>query len=368
MYKIDGLPQGSFLSSFLYCVYTPLQSRNIIHDDDIGVPYQAETFDELKDTLKRKHKFWPFALRMTVESPIFTRKLKILPKVPAESESQAWSVNEKNHNESSSEIILNASGYYELETFIQNNDNTNETDRLNRAVVKTSVNDVKVRRQTYSDGFGGIGVYKKFNDSSVNKNRKSFHLKQCCPWATPWILLTNSMLQVPNKSNPSQWMDCEHTDIPQPNGIIIIFCVGNDDVFEKLVYSPVRRKEIWRYFSYNFLHSDAVHLFINVFIQLLVAFPLETEQGHWKVFVVYFIGVISGGIGASVFQPDLLMVGASAGVYSLLISHISHISLNFGELSYRYFRIASVIVLCIGDIIFVINHCLTRGNSEPKIS
>lgn len=25
-------------------------------------------------------------------------------------------------------------------------------------------------------------------------------------------------------------------------------------------------------------------------------------------------------------------------------------------------------VLCISDIIFVINHCLTRGNSDPKIS
>jgi len=109
-------------------------------------------------------------------------------------------------------------------------------------------------------------------------------------------------------------------------------------------------------------------LFLNIFIQLLVAFPLETEQGHLKVFTVFFLGVISGGIGACIFQPDLLMVGASAGVYSLLISHLSHISLNFGELSYRYFRIASVIVLCISDIVFVINHCLTRGNSEPKIS
>lgn len=132
---------------------------------------------------------------MTVESPIFVRKLKILPKVPAESESKAWTANEKIIKENSSENVFNASGYYELETFLPKNKNTNKSDRLNHVVVKTSVNDVKVR-QTYADGFGGISVYKKFNDLSVNKNRKSFHLKDCCPWTTPWILLTNSMLQV----------------------------------------------------------------------------------------------------------------------------------------------------------------------------
>lgn len=131
---------------------------------------------------------------MTVESPIFTRKLKILPKVPAESESQAWTTNEKIKKENSAENVSNASGYYELETFLPVNENTRKSDRLNHVVV-TSVNDVKVR-QLYTDGFGGIGVYKKFNDLSVNKKRKSFHLKDCCPWTTPWILLTNSMVQV----------------------------------------------------------------------------------------------------------------------------------------------------------------------------
>lgn len=133
---------------------------------------------------------------MTVESPIFSRKLKILPKVDAESESKAWTENEKINAENSTENIRNASGYYELETFLPTNTvNTHKSDRLNHVVVKTSVNDVKVR-QLYTDGFGGFAIYKKFNDLSVNKNRKSFHLNNCCPWTTPWILLTNSMVQV----------------------------------------------------------------------------------------------------------------------------------------------------------------------------
>lgn len=132
---------------------------------------------------------------MTVESPIFTRKLKILPKVPTESESKAWTENEKINKENSTGKIFIESGYYELETFLPKNENTNKSDRLNHVVAKTSANDVKVR-QIYTDGFGGISVYKNVNDISVNKKRKSFHLKDCCPWTTPWILLTNSMVQV----------------------------------------------------------------------------------------------------------------------------------------------------------------------------
>lgn len=41
--------------------------------------------------------------------------------------------------------------------------------------------------------------------------------------------------------------------------------------------------------------------------------------------MIYFGGVLGGALGASIFQPNLLMVGASAGVYSLLLSHVPHI-------------------------------------------
>ena len=62
-------------------------------------------------------------------------------------------------------------------------------------------------------------------------------------------------------------------------------------------------------------------------MQILVAIPLEAEQGHLRVFFIYFGGVIAGALGASVLQPSLFMVGASAGVYSLLISHLPHIAM-----------------------------------------
>lgn len=48
------------------------------------------------------------------------------------------------------------------------------------------------------------------------------------------------------------------------------------------------------------------------------------EQGHCRVLVVYFGGVLFGALGSALTNPLQGVVGASAGVYSLLISHISH--------------------------------------------
>ncbi len=53
----NGLPQGSVLSCFLYCLYTNdlpcLQSRMFIYADDIAIAYQAKSFKELEDVMNK---------------------------------------------------------------------------------------------------------------------------------------------------------------------------------------------------------------------------------------------------------------------------------------------------------------------------
>ncbi|XP_055641036.1 rhomboid-related protein 2 [Toxorhynchites rutilus septentrionalis] len=178
----------------------------------------------------------------------------------------------------------------------------------------------------------------------TRKNAKSALVKlcRCCPWTVPWSMLIVSAIQ------------------------ILTYTLNNDSLYRLMIFSPVRQFEIWRFVTYTFLHAGAVHLILNVIIQTMVSFPLETEQGHGNVLLVYFAGVLAGGLGASVFEPTL-MVGASAGVYCLLMSHIPHIVMNFQSLSYRYFRIVAVLVLCISDVIYSIRHCLTKGNLQPRI-
>ncbi|XP_052866706.1 rhomboid-related protein 2 [Anopheles cruzii] len=178
--------------------------------------------------------------------------------------------------------------------------------------------------------------------SRVPTAAKLLQLCQCCPWAAPWSLLIVSALQ------------------------IIVFTFKNDAIYRTLIFSPLKQYEIWRFVTYTFLHAGSVHLVLNIIIQLLVAFPLETEQGHGPVLLVYFAGVLAGGFGASVFEPTL-MVGASAGVYCLLMSHIPHITMNFRALSYRYYRLLAVLVLCVSDVLYSIRHCLTKGNLQPRI-
>ncbi|XP_055709471.1 protein rhomboid-like [Phlebotomus papatasi] len=157
----------------------------------------------------------------------------------------------------------------------------------------------------------------------------------------PWILAVTSVLQI--------WL----------------FILDRDEFFRLLVFSPHRIVEIWRLLSYTLLHQNSVHLALNVVIQIFLGIPLEHEQGHWRVFLVYFGGAVAGALGTSVFEPNILLIGASAGIYSVLISHIPHTVINFKSLSYRFYRIICVIILCTSDIIYTLIH--VAYGDLPKI-
>ncbi|CAB4058744.1 GPHN [Lepeophtheirus salmonis] len=49
--------------------------------------------------------------------------------------------------------------------------------------------------------------------------------------------------------------------------------------------------QVWRIFTYSFVHSDEFHLVINVLIQLLVGIPLETVHGSPRIMFIYTAGV-----------------------------------------------------------------------------
>ncbi|XP_055683707.1 protein rhomboid-like [Lutzomyia longipalpis] len=157
----------------------------------------------------------------------------------------------------------------------------------------------------------------------------------------PWILAVTSVIQ------------------------ICLFVLDRDEFFRLLVFSPHRILEIWRFLSYTLLHQNAIHLALNVAIQIFLGIPLEYEQGHWRVFVVYFGGAVAGALGTSVFEPSILLIGASAGIYSILMSHIPHTVINFKNIRYRFYRIICVIILCTSDIIYTLIH-VTYGDL-PKI-
>lgn len=65
---------------------------------------------------------------------------------------------------------------------------------------------------------------------------------------------------------------------------------------------------------------------LNVLIQCLFAAALETKQGYFRVAVLYLNSGVVGALGAACIRPEIV-VGASAGVYGLLLSHLAHVIL-----------------------------------------
>lgn len=92
------------------------------------------------------------------------------------------------------------------------------------------------------------------------------------------------------------------------------------------IYDPHRRIEVWRFVSYMFVHKGLSHIVGNLLMQILLGLPLEVFNG-WRVIVVYLCGVLAGSMGTSLVTPDIYLVGASAGVYSLLTAHLATIFL-----------------------------------------
>ncbi|XP_069669200.1 protein rhomboid isoform X2 [Periplaneta americana] len=147
-----------------------------------------------------------------------------------------------------------------------------------------------------------------------------------------------------------------------------VFVWGGAEVQRALVYDPHHREQLWRFLTYMLLHSDALHLALNVAIQCLLAAPLEHEQGHLRTSFIYLGGVLGGSLGTSMLEPELYVVGASGGVYALLISQLANILLNFRVLPYKLHRAVAVAVLALADIASSLYHYFSLGNVCPRIS
>ncbi|KAJ8939775.1 hypothetical protein NQ318_023350 [Aromia moschata] len=148
-------------------------------------------------------------------------------------------------------------------------------------------------------------------------------------------------------------------------GTIIYHAFSNNDVNKALRFEPSKVDQIWRFVTYMLVHDDWYHLILNVVIQCIFALLLENRQSHLRVLLLYILGGISGVLGASCVHPDLV-IGASAGVYALLISNVADIVLNHGNLKYKIYRITSIAIMVLFDVIYDMVHIYSK--KEPLIS
>lgn len=139
---------------------------------------------------------------------------------------------------------------------------------------------------------------------------------------------------------------------------IVFYCMYNvgvdsaSQVSVNLINSPWIYKadlvcggnEVWRYFTYSFLHADFAHIFSNMLIFLLVCPMLELAHDSIRPALIYIVGVVLGSTLAGIWSPNNYLVGASGGVYAVVVAHLANIILNCGEMDKAWLSVRAVIL------------------------
>ncbi|KAH8297680.1 hypothetical protein KR054_005292 [Drosophila jambulina] len=155
----------------------------------------------------------------------------------------------------------------------------------------------------------------------------------------PWFILLISVIEIAIFAYDRYTMPAQNFGLPVP--------IPSDSV---LVYRPDRRLQVWRFFSYMFLHANWFHLGFNIVIQLFFGIPLEVMHGTARIGVIYMAGVFAGSLGTSVVDSEVFLVGASGGVYALLAAHLANITLNYAHMKSASTQLGSVVIFVSCDL------------------
>jgi membrane associated rhomboid family serine protease len=83
--------------------------------------------------------------------------------------------------------------------------------------------------------------------------------------------------------------------------------------------SNLRSGRIWTLVTALFLHVDIVHLAGNMIFLFAFGNVLEKEMGACKTYISFFLGgVLALIFGVFFYNPNALLVGASAAIFTLI--------------------------------------------------
>lgn len=90
----------------------------------------------------------------------------------------------------------------------------------------------------------------------------------------------------------------------------------------------IQKVQVWRFIGFQFLHGDYIHLLFNMFMLFMFGRVLESVIGARRYLAFYLLCGVAGPIaycglwatGWLVSSPYTPLVGASAGVFGLLIA------------------------------------------------
>lgn len=87
----------------------------------------------------------------------------------------------------------------------------------------------------------------------------------------------------------------------------------------------------WRLITYAFHHYSFIHLFSNLIIFTLITYYLEKKYGSIRIFLIFILSSVGAGL---IFwwlwvDQNLLLSGASAGIFGLIGTEIVDLIINF---------------------------------------
>ena len=92
------------------------------------------------------------------------------------------------------------------------------------------------------------------------------------------------------------------------------------------------RHEIWRLFTYSFVHNGFLHLIGNSLGMFTTTTFIFRFQNFSKIMMVYVISVINGALSYYLTDPYSILIGSSGGVYGLFGSHIANYLYNYNAM------------------------------------
>lgn len=92
-------------------------------------------------------------------------------------------------------------------------------------------------------------------------------------------------------------------------------------VEQYLVFVPhLALLQPWTIVTYMFLHGGITHILFNMMALFFFGPQVEARLGSPRFTVLYFVGGISGALLSMVLAPGVAIIGASAGVFAVMLA------------------------------------------------
>ncbi|MCX6385386.1 MAG: rhomboid family intramembrane serine protease [Solirubrobacterales bacterium] len=76
--------------------------------------------------------------------------------------------------------------------------------------------------------------------------------------------------------------------------------------------------DYWRLVTSGFLHAGILHLLVNMYMLFVIGRLLEPAIGSTRFTIIYFVSLLCGSLGALLWDPLVMTVGASGAVFGLM--------------------------------------------------